>query len=335
MSIEYFLAELLSTTDAFIDVFFEVPYGQYPDDFNPFPRNFRLDKLLDKFRKCLYFATRDKECDLARIHYFDTRMVKENGIDETDETAEVYSWSNDLNYCEAKIKFVSRKTLRKDHAVVLNALLEEDERLKKTLESLHKIEFVLEQLETKENTKELLGVDTTIDPDLSNKIKLFFKKETTDLFHLVKWRENTKIILENVNHTEEEFYNAFTTIDKNLSKINGLMTDIYAMARVFKIFDMKQIKEKAHANATDQPSQARNIIIYAGDFHAQSYRKFLKEVLDFDQIEKAGKVEKFRIEGEPLDLEKFRVDGETLRCINMKTISQPFFSEWPPKRIVK
>jgi hypothetical protein len=75
--------------------------------------------------------------------------------------------------------------------------------------------------------------------------------------------------------------------------------------------------------------------IYAGDFHAQSYRKFLKEVLDFDQIEKAGKVEKFRIEGEPLDLEKFRVDGETLRCINMKTISQPFFSEWPPKRIVK
>ena len=73
MSIEYFLAELVSTTDAFIDLFFEFPYGQYSENFNPFPRNFRLAKLIDKFKKCLYFASRDKECNLARIHYFDTR----------------------------------------------------------------------------------------------------------------------------------------------------------------------------------------------------------------------------------------------------------------------
>jgi len=210
---------------------------------------------------------------------------------------------------------VNRGFKREEYARVLNSILEEDEIVKKTLESLHKIEFVLEQFESKTNTKDL---PTTIDPDISDKIKSFFEKETVDTFLSVNWEENINIILENDKHTEEELYNAFITIYEKLEVINSLAPDMYLMSRVFKIFDMNKIKEKAHANAIDQPSQARNIIIYAGDFHAQTYRKFLK-VLNFDRIEKAGKLEKFRVVGEPI------------HCINMKTISQPFFSKWPPK----
>ena len=308
MSIEYFLAELINKSDVFIDLFFEFPYGQYSENFKPFPSNYRLDKLLNKFRKCLYFATRDKDCDLARIHYFDTRFsVEENGMEDTP--------SNDLNYCEDVFTLVNRGFKREEYARVLNSILEEDEIVKKTLESLHKIEFVLEQFESKTNTKDL---PTTIDTDISDKIKSFFEKETVDTFLSVKWEENINIILENDKHTEEELYNAFITIYEKLGVINSLAPDMYLMSRVFKIFDMNKIKEKAHANATDQPSQARNIIIYAGDFHAQTYRKFLK-VLNFDRIEKAGKLEKFRVVGEPI------------HCINMNTISQPFFSKWPPK----
>ncbi len=38
-----------------------------------------------------------------------------------------------------------------------------------------------------------------------------------------------------------------------------------------------------------QPDKAQNIIIYAGDLHSQVYRKFLKDVFDFEKIEVAGK----------------------------------------------
>ena len=67
---------------------------------------------------------------------------------------------------------MNRGFKREEYARVLNSILEEDEIVKKTLESLHKIEFVLEQFESKTNTKDL---PTTIDPDISDKIKSFLK----------------------------------------------------------------------------------------------------------------------------------------------------------------
>jgi hypothetical protein len=68
--------------------------------------------------------------------------------------------------------------------------------------------------------------------------------------------------------------------------------------------------EKAYTGATDQPSTANNIIIYAGDYHCDRYRRFLKSVGN-DPIEKTGDF----------------LDNTTLpeNCINMTGITQPFF----------
>jgi serine/threonine protein kinase len=76
------------------------------------------------------------------------------------------------------------------------------------------------------------------------------------------------------------------------------------------------MKQKAYKEATDQPDKAHNIIIYAGDSHSQLYRKFLKEVLDFDKIEVAGKEE------------PYGRAGELMYCIDMEPITQPLFSKY-------
>jgi hypothetical protein len=72
---------------------------------------------------------------------------------------------------------------------------------------------------------------------------------------------------------------------------------------------MKEMIEKAYVGATDQPSQAHNIIIYAGEQHCTVYREFLK-YLEFEDLEKIEKSESKEF------------------CINIKNFP-PFFSYWP------
>ena len=59
-----------------------------------------------------------------------------------------------------------------------------------------------------------------------------------------------------------------------------------------------------------------NVIIYTGDRHAERYRKFLKEKLNFDQIAQSGLP---------------KTDKKPIYCLDMKTIPQPLFSTWPPE----
>jgi hypothetical protein len=62
--------------------------------------------------------------------------------------------------------------------------------------------------------------------------------------------------------------------------------DIYQTYILFYVYLKHLMKEKP---VKKQPDKAQNIIIYAGDLHSQVYRKFLKDVFDFEKIEVAGK----------------------------------------------
>ena len=116
--------------------------------------------------------------------------------------------------------------------------------------------------------------------------------------------------------SDKTFIDSVNNVWSSSAGVNSVIADIYTISRIFKKFNMEKIQEKAYYNgATDQPERAHNIIIYAGDFHAQTYRKFLKDVLNFDKLEVAGKEE-------PYD----KV-GEKLYCLDMKKIL-PFFSKW-------
>ena len=71
---------------------------------------------------------------------------------------------------------------------------------------------------------------------------------------------------------------------------------------------------------TDEPKEAHNIIIYAGDRHSDRIRKFLHEKVGFKLIDYAGR--KWPKEDKDLD-----PPGEPKNCIHMESFPQPFFSE--------
>ena len=79
---------------------------------------------------------------------------------------------------------------------------------------------------------------------------------------------------------------------------------------MFRNFDIN--KEHDKRRNYDEPVQPHNMIIYAGNNHSNCYRRFL-EVLGFKEIETTINPNKKGY------------------CIDMKTIKQPFFSEWPKK----
>lgn len=61
-------------------------------------------------------------------------------------------------------------------------------------------------------------------------------------------------------------------LENILLKLGSLKMDMYALARIFKYYDI----EKNNPAGAFQPRESKNIIIYAGDNHAQNYVEFLE-----------------------------------------------------------
>ena len=319
MKVEYFLTEFVRTTDVFLDIFFEFPIipkveGKYHDNFNSLQPNTRMDKLLEKFKKCLQRNTRTEECKLARIHYFDIRILDEQGKMKVSNLT-TYFYHNSAaqfsNFFRSELPdklrvFIKDPIIKK----ILNELSEPNEERYKDIWLKHLSDF-------SHNMKEL----DRLDKEMKDKILHFIKKEIIEkiMKYRRSWIANVYIIFNNHEYTDEQFVTAFENTYKPVLRINVLYTDLYTLLRIFKKFKISEMKEKAYKEATDQPEKAHNIIIYAGDFHAQTYRKFLKEVLNFEKIEVAGKEEKYESDFE----------GEIINCVDMKTITQPLFSIFP------
>lgn len=88
-----------------------------------------------------------------------------------------------------------------------------------------------------------------------------------------------------------------STVKMLLTMSEVVITDIYAVSRMFKQFDV---------GTNDQPHDAKNIIVYAGDAHSSNYRLLL-DMLGFEKIDAAEK--------------KYK------RCLDMVEFPQPFFGK--------
>ena len=152
---------------------------------------------------------------------------------------------------------------------------------------------------------------TIENPALKDAILTFMNNEMDEIVMTNKKeiQECLKNILQN------EIISDYDLIDYNINLIELLIdpetiiVDYYALLRIFTNFNMTDM-EKAYTGTTDQPSTANNIIIYAGDYHSDRYRRFLKSIGN-DPIEKTG---------------NFLHDTTLLQnCINMSGITQPFF----------
>ncbi len=149
------------------------------------------------------------------------------------------------------------------------------------------------------NNKFFKWIDNYIKQQIKNEIKKLkfsqIKKELKDL-HI-----NTQ--------------NKKTKLRSFMSRIGGIIVDSYTLFRVFRDFKTEK----------DQPISPHNIIIYAGDYHAYTYRKFLKSI-GFINREKVG--ENINYNGDTETITK----NPGSRCLDMygdgkkNKITQPLFS---------
>ena len=327
MRVEYFLSEFIQTSDVFLDIFVEFPIipkkeGKYHDDFRPFYHTLRGYKILENFKECLQRDSRTEKCSLARIHYFDIRGFDKEGILTgstiiTDFLIKLRSIISDFSGDELikKLKLFMEDPIIKSFLIDYLSQPDETEFKKIWVHHMYNFYHIKKELERLND-----------DPVMKDKILHFFEKEITE--KVMKQRkllyQKAKIIFKDTysenpreyRASDAKFKNAFIEIFDITMDIIGIYIDLYALLRIFKTFNMSEMKEKAYKQATDQPDKAHNIIIYAGDLHSQVYRKFLKDVLDFEKIEVAGKEE-------PYD-----EMGEAMYCIDMEPITQPLFSKY-------
>ena len=319
MPIEDFLVKIITETDAFIDLYIEVPaylkeINEYKDKFKPFPDAYRLSELLKKFRKCIQYTTRAaKECKLARVHYFDIRYK------DTDGSIEPV---NDIGFVKIYTQLVlkSEKQSEKVDAFkifaertpqfinILNGSVEKD--IRKSMD-FWKSYIYTNSFITKE-------MDKIKDHKLRQKILDFIEKELLNEILLCQLVLNTssKDILDYMAGGDKvsdiTFINSFNSILPCLIGFNAIIVDAYTIARIFKDFDMTEMQKKAYKGAIDQPINAHNIIIYAGDDHCLRYRKFLQSI-GFDVYVRSG---------------DFGITETT--CLDISKFKTPFFSELPP-----
>ena len=323
MTIDYFLYELIKTTSAYLDIYFEFPaftkelYGYNPG-FSASQLNNHMYNLFQKFKKCINKSESRsyEDCELARVHYFDSRSIDRGGwsegISDVDDLVEKV-FELQTMFGENSFLLISQyMKLVKDKKVIsiLNSLVSDEQEFS---------EFWLKQindnkLNTKETKSEKYEESRTIDS-----IKRFIETEivSTAMSYRELYIKAVKNIFKESNSGGdiEIFYNAFEDLIGYIIKTSSSIADLYLLSRVFKDFDMTKMTTHSNQHLTDQPNKAYNIIIYAGNTHAEIYRHFLKEVAGFEEIASTGKSE--------------LNEGETRKhCIDMKTIPQPFFSTW-------
>ena len=323
--IENYLYDLMVSTDVFLDIYFELPFPDKNKISNRYAyyelQTNRLGQIFNKFKKCLEYNSRDeKSCQLARSHYFDIRLISSNPLDlEESKIDIVWIFAMLIRYksiyrtdIKALNKFLIKLLRRSTITNILKELIKEDK------EAIY--EFMKNQLiENRYIKKEL---DKIEEPKLKNLIITYFYNEIRQEMSLCidEIQELINILLNFLNG-KNPFYIVNDSILSLFSKMTSPLVcfaDVYLLARVFKDFNMSQMNEKAYKGATDQPNRAHNIIIYAGDLHAHTYRNFLF-YLGFDEINSSG-----------INLEnpdpKLYLEIPPLNCLDMRKIKQPFFS---------
>jgi hypothetical protein len=299
VSIENFLEELILKTDVYLDIYFEFPAIQkterrYYDSFKPFPTDYRLDILFKRFKKYIQPGTKNgDDCSkLVRVHYFDSRVEDHEG--KRVGVGDV-NWFELKTFEFTKLNLPYRlKELLKDTRFnsVLKSLSSKDDELF--------IEFWMKQYkENKYNADALLNcpLQAEILKFIEDELRLELK---TDNF--VKLRS---MLIKYIPHIlsdtleDDSIVPIFEFIIQSITVPKAFIADVYTLASIFK-------------DVTEQPTKKNSIIIYGGNAHCETYRKFLKSI----------SFEEFIIAGKP------SASDEKATCVNMKKLDKPFFSDW-------
>jgi hypothetical protein len=254
MDIQDYLVELLKTTPVFIDLFIETQKGY--DFLGERGKDF-LSILRGMMRKCIL---RDKYKDIAfcknaRVHFVDVRWKYDNLIHKAENIFE--SSVIELETVKNKISemYVNNRPGISSTRKILDKLRE----YRQTSDYDKFYNWVWDIIINTAYVKKELSRTY-----LRDKLIPAFKEElhqiVFDSMSFVKKFNNVEKFVQ-----ENDYVKGF------MISINAIVLDIYLLCRVFK----KYIHPNIDVN---QPDEARNIIIYAGEAHDVSEKAILREL---------------------------------------------------------
>ena len=373
--IENFLQELIEISDCFLDLLVELEgYKgyEYSKDLSELEdSNYRLVKIATTFSSCINASERDTHknkptCSRSRIHYFDVRSIdgdhKQKGpdpvslfISEYINIMSQYPHIQDIEVMEAYdfAKKLIQMTIK--YEGIMNGFLLEINDDEDSPYFQFWYGMLLKNHYTKKEFEHLgdnYDIGEKIKKFIKSEMKLELKKEVknnvspcTPCCELINKiakliMDNSKIIKRNTSQDVDLIENFESLIHLVVTSANASVIDAYLLARIFKKFDLNSQKPEKR-RSTDEPDEARNIIIYAGNGHSAKYRKFLTQI-GFELLADIGEA---NIGEEDLGEEDLEDGKKPSNCINMRSkdrprdtrwfkkwTMKPLFSQWPPEK---
>ena len=323
MNIEDYLDQLRKNTDSFFDMYLEFPTtGRRKDEYandirfgNETDQHFALSKMFRKFKHCVAEKERKADdCQLGRIHFIDVRYENYNNIDNLS-----HLWRYFMYAGVDKIKIT--RVLKNEHFYSILKNLQQrfigdivGRIIRYFRVYIYGNRYNVVELDRLKNS------EYKSDNDMAVYIERFFDFEIQSLvvdhgYYGILKESVTQIItfIEKHKHKSITSNNIPPYIILSFNKLNACITqmasispDVYTLCRLFKTFNLEK-PAFDQAIKYDQPKEANNIIIYAGNTHSQRYRKFL-QFLGFIEVGKTG-----------------QSDNDPISCIDMEYIKQPFF----------
>ena len=334
MFIEDYMKELLTNSDSYIDFFLEekAHFGYNPD-LTDSTGNTRLDILANRFRECISDVksrNTNPNCNISRSHFFDIRQgVVDGHFDVVSNLIGALSTlekSDEENIEKFIIKFNSIAQFPPFSRFIRN--------IKDTSSDTEFVDIWQKELFDHPFLKKKMDrstIPTLIYSFIMDEIKLEslkFKKTMQDnltkLFDILSKRIEVtldkklrpiKIIISPTN--ADRFIRYIKRFRTALILVNSPIADGYLLSRVFKEFNINtDIPEKKRG--FDEPAIPHNIIIYAGDSHANRCRKFLENYMECKRLEQ----------------NTFENPIRFSNCVDMTGITQPLFSYTPNDKSV-
>ena len=341
--IEDYLTNWFLKPTAYTDFYLEKESFLMPEGYPHvvYTKENNLTRLRDKFGVCIDKLTRDTNpnCNTSRMHFFDIRQGRvKGGIPSITQI-----WPKILD-----IKFYVRQFSGNygEFTRLLLIFFQDNKhfftKISKFTDEEYKYFCYNELYEFNIIKKEIIHMNEDVKPYLIYFIeKKLIKYIDNNTYTHEKLAEKSiqltaaKIIeigniiegtIKEGKTIERKYIGNFFGLIEDLfiyiNYINALFTDAYLLARIFKTFNINDPEKR---RLVDEPSEAHNIIIYAGNNHATRCREFL-EFIGFKTLEKSG--ESFNEIYTGLTYDKC-IDIEKENLDKTKTITQPLFNTWP------
>ena len=364
--IENFLKNWIKISDCFLDVLieFEAYKGyKYNKELSENKDTNRLVKIAKTFSSCINASERDKEenkeeCSFSRIHYFDVRSIErdpeEKGPDYVSRFIFEYINITEEYYIDqltrGQAHYLANKFIqmtKKYEGVMKGFLLKfnDKEYLKFWYGMLSKNHYTKKELEHLGEDKldqDGISIKTTIESFIKSELLLQLQEEQKDektgkcttCSYLINTLaqsviDNTKLPYR-LTSKDLELVDDLHSLISLIILVNSSVIDAYLLARIFKKFDLNSEKQEK-IRSTDEPDEARNIIIYAGNKHCATYRKFLIQI-GFESLADIGESE-LEDGKKPRNCVDIRSKDQVRDTLSFKKWTmQPLFSQWPPEK---